>query len=227
MQQQEGESCQTIGVKFTVRVLRRRADIIYYMPSGAFNRIEKVYNDETVETVNPEDYLSVLDVLYPPYGSEEWTSIQNWLLFYTTRQVSKHSEVPGKMIEIYLLPFIIQQWSFPSASEYQVNATFCKERNKILVSLGSMQVFSVFGSVILIWSLTLLAVSSRRRRPEVSSFPDMDLMSSISVDQGRENISELARQMREIKSRDIENVLGGIYLRTSNPQDIELSWLRR
>ena len=70
------------------------------MPFGVFNRMEKAYNDDTVETINVEDYLSVLDVLCPPYVSEEWTSLQNRPLFYATHPMSTHSQVPGKMIEI-------------------------------------------------------------------------------------------------------------------------------
>lgn len=204
------------AMSFRFRVERHYADITYSLSDGSTPVQVKnlVTHGEEVE-MNPFSYLRVLDVLYPEYsktGPTEGT-LQDYLSITTVLALDSINSMVERGLQIVLLPLTQLQYFYSKNEEPILNASFSRSGYRLTVALSSIKVFTLLCIIIVAWCIGLLAISSFGHRPEVSAFPELDLISKIPVTSDNGSTTGALEALGELpnsKSRDIACVLSKI-----------------
>lgn len=114
-----------------------------------------------------------------------------------------------------MLP-ILQLQTFSKIKSGLVSANFCKQKYKITVSQGSIQLFLSFILVILTWCLALVIFSGWTRVPRTSSFPEVDLISKIRGASDNDGIWDRIDRTVEKQPRNLARALHGIRMQVTN-----------
>lgn len=193
---------------------RRYADFTFDLRSG-WIPVEKENESQTREIIalNASEYMKAFDMLYPSFLSPYEDTIACNLVV-TTADVFNQS--PILAIEMMTFPWVQQQALATSSNDSVLNATFSELGYKIVVAQSSMQIFIVLGIIILSWCWVVLASSGFTHSPEVSAFPELDLVSRMQESQ---KFSEAAWQLVERRPRDIADVLCGVKVQLYERED--------
>lgn len=70
--------------------------------------------------------------------------------------------------------------------------------------------------IILVWCLGLLIASGNSRAPEISSFPELDLISKIPLDTRGVGICKISSDLSTTRPRDIIRVIGAVTIRAED-----------
>ena len=154
-----------------LRIELRYTDITYEILKPAPNPIQ-IENEikGTEVALDGAGYLTVFDVLFPKYKHPNDGSLIVWLLLKGAHTLYN----PDGGIEMLLLPLVQQQGNallVSNDNQDNLTARFSKSVYKIVPGESSVQIFTVFTLIILVWCLALLAMACYSRVPEVSVFP--------------------------------------------------------
>jgi hypothetical protein len=193
-----------------IRLSKRYADITYSLGNNSLVRIENI-SEKLDQDIEADFYLSVLNALLSSGEHIDKQATQTTIANFAGWTMSS-PRYPGKLEhkiwDVLLLPLVQGQAFLYSHSDHQdIMASFCKESYKIVLSQPSLQIFTAFSVIILVWCLVLLAVSGISRRPEVSSFPELDLVSKIPV-YNEDGFCGVCSRISEAPVRDIGKEIG-------------------
>lgn len=159
-------------------------------------------------TIDPMGYLLMFDLLFPTYPNPSDGSFINWVFLKGAHTLTN----PDGGIEMLTLPLVQQQgnaWAtYPSSAI--VKARFRQSQYKLIVGQSSVQIFTTFTVIILLWCVVLLSLSCFNRVPEVSIFPELDLASKIPVPTGDKGLCGTAARLVKKKGREIVRELHGV-----------------
>lgn len=204
----------TSGTTGRIRVWQRYADIIHEIrPNPHPLKITMEYEESKIVNIDPEGYHQAFDVLFPNYPHDDDHSMGCYLL----KKTGVVLELRNGPIEVMALP-LLQEQAFSIASEkVTLTGIVNTQTYKITIAHSSWKIFTVFSFSILIWCTGLLMYSGFNRVPEVSSFPELDLISKLSFTTERDSdssrLSQVAAQFFENKLRHIAKGTYGVKLR--------------
>ena len=201
----DGQDIMQYTASGELHVELRYADITYEILQPAPNpiQIENEINEAEV-ALDPAGYLTIFDTLFPKYKYPNNGSLNVWTLLKASQTLT----TPEGGIEMLLFPLVQQQGNPALAIQPMVTARWSKPRYRIVPGQNSVETFSLFTLVIIVWCLSLLGVSSYARVPEVSLFPELDILSKVSPEDKR--LYDVVYTLVRKKPRDIAQVLNGV-----------------
>ena len=208
-------------IKYTasgeLRVELRYADITYEILQPAPNpiQIENESNEAEV-ALDPAGYLAIFDLLFPKYKHPNNGSLNVWTLIKASQTLT----TTDGGIEMLLFPLVQQQGNpVNDDNEAQAAATArsSKPEYRIVPGQNSVEIFSLLALTILIWCLSLLGVSSYARVPEVSIFPELDILSKVSP--GDKRLYDVVYSLVRRKPQDIAQVLNGVRVQVKEQEN--------
>ena len=186
---------------FTYDLSRRAGPILVEnsIPAGSF------------VNVDPQGYLSVLDVLYPTFAKVFDSSV-SCQLFAAAAALLEQAVNGNEIWEVLLLPFIQQQGlGVPSYEEPILNASFRRQSYKISVARSSTQIFISFTLTILVFCLIVMLLSHFDRIPEISSCTEFDIIAKMTF-KDKTPEAKLSSQIFERKPHDMVKAMSGVRL---------------
>lgn len=203
----------TSGTTGRIRVWKRYADIIHEIhPKPHPLEITMKYEESEIVNVDPEGYRQAFDVLFPSYPHNDDDSMGCYLL----KKTGVIIPLRNGPIEVMALPLVQEQAFSISSEKVILNAIVNRQSYKIVIADSSWKIFMVFSFSILIWCTGLLVYAGFNRIPEVSSFPELDLISKLSFISERDSDSnrliQVAAQFLENKLRHMAKGIYGVKL---------------
>ena len=177
-------------------IQRHYADITYDLSRrGVIALVENVTPTGGFVEVEPEGYLSVLDLLYPKFAQAFETSV-SCQLFLAAGALLEQAVNGVEIWEVLLLPLIQQQgFGVPSYEEPILNASFRRQSYKITVESVSTQIYTTFTLVILAFCLIIIVLSHFDRIPETSFCPEADIIGKMKFQDKKTAEGKLSSQI--------------------------------
>jgi hypothetical protein len=152
----------------------------------------------------------VYDALLPTQPHEADQSLGCWLIV----QVGSVFRLRQGAIEIMAFP-LVQEQSLATPSEI-LAAVVNTPGYRVVIADSCWKMFTAFSFSILVWCIGLLTYSGFTRIPEISLFPELDLVSKLSFTlegySDWKRFSQVAAGLFERKSRDMTKLLYGVRL---------------
>jgi hypothetical protein len=175
---------------------------------------------DTFVNLDPQDYLSVFDLLYPPFASPLDNSVQ-CSLFCAASELLRDAVDGNEIWEVILLPFIQQQgYGVPLYEEPIVNASFRRQSYKVTVATSSTQIFVFFTFTILCFCLIIILLSRFKPIPETSHFPEVDIIGKTTFQDNNTPEGKLSSQISKRKPWDMVKAMWGVRLRVKESERV-------
>ena len=172
-----------------LNVIKRTADLTYYLRNKSVIAIDNVSQHGETQYVDPLRYLGFFSAIFPiwpqrPSDASEKTLEQ--LLFEVSQTACQFQAIQRgwniPYIDLLALPFIIQQHSIESMSNFtslpaenNITSSFVTPRTKISLNPISFWVFTIF-SMLSIGSCGVFYKICFLGAPELSGFEEIDFV---------------------------------------------------
>lgn len=181
--------CMTRTRSYLLQVSRVFADVTYSHGGFVCKSIDVISQEKTTVDLDAQDYLGVLDTLY-----SNQSDIGIHLFEMVTAALITG---PGRDDAAIWLPLIQQLfYSIPYGS---LDAIRNEYSYQISLAQYSIQLFTIFSAILLIWGLALLVTSAQNRIPEFSAFPDLDLISKIPAGTNGRDLYDISAELSKTK----------------------------
>ena len=206
---------------FRFRVERHYADITYSLTDGSTPvQVKNLVTSGDEVKIESSSYFRVLDILYPEYSrtGPSGGTLQEYLSVTTVLVLDNINDNTERGLQVILLPLTQLQYFYSKDEEPILNACFSSSGYQLTVAISSIKVFTLLCFVIMTWCIGLLAVSSFGHRPEVCTFPELDLISKMALTGDNDSANETFDALG--KSRDIACSLSRVRVCRRNHDDI-------
>lgn len=210
----------------------RWGDITYSILDMGFERVDNISPEHVDIVVGAQDYLTIFDTLYKDHPGD----ILRYFRFTTANILLGGwlNDFEKYFHEVILLP-LTQQILLTDRQTLPQNitATLGKRAYRLSLSDNSIELFTAFTGIVLLYSLCLLAASIFSRTPDSSDFPELDFMGKVSTNNQNNESYDIAARWSKIRWFDLDKELGTVkiqfeksnygYINDNNVESYELS----
>jgi hypothetical protein len=215
-------------VKSFFRIKQYYADMTFSLEQGAVPvLIENIVEGNYIR-MHADDYLQVLDSLYPT-GRSPYDNSSSCALFGIALNLLRTPLNPAKW-EVYLLPFLAQQNGIYSDDQRPtLETTITRQSYRISANIISIWTFFALTLSVVISCTILSCYAGYTPIPDTCPFPEFDIASKlgrpgINGEVGLTTFANVSARMVEGKTRDLPKLFGDFTVITRGKYDDE-GWI--
>ena len=197
--------CSNPQRMWLLQVSRKRSDITYWLKDFSVKQIDSLPGENAAINVDAQEYLTVLETLDGGQGTIPgliYMALDNSMV--DDGFISRVNPLENNLL---LLP--LTQQLYYSERPF-VNGTVRKETYRVSLAQDAIQIFTAGSTAVLVWCLIALGISSYNRMPEVSAFPDLDLVTQVLDGKDENALCDVSARLMKTKPRDLARAISEV-----------------